>query len=189
MVKVRQVIYIEGQPDCLFKKVNINYHKVVSKEKTFEVGKIRKEIIDILKKTDGIVVEDFIKTIIRPKRPDLYRSGITSMKRDGGNTLITITADNDGDLNFKFNTICMFLHKHGIDVTKRCHFVCDLDTKEKVDINKIKLETVKSEKKKKKKHILVCYDCDNFKNKQSECSFCVDKSRFEHKNDNVKKLI
>lgn len=123
-MKCKQIVLLEGHPDCLFEEwETINYWLKVN-GKRYNLGKLGKKIAIYLK-TLGAEIEEQHKTYQRPCGIPGFVGLI--VRKSGANTTMQISAPTEEILQAQVSGVAEYLSKNDIKLTERCHWVCTFD--------------------------------------------------------------
>lgn len=123
-MKCKQIVLLEGHPDCLFEeRETINYWLKVNGKK-YNLGKLGKKIATYLK-TLGAEIEEQRKTSQRPCGIPGFVGLI--VRKSGANTTMQISAPTEDILQAQVSGVAEYLPKNNIQLTERCHWVCTFD--------------------------------------------------------------
>jgi len=125
--KVRQVVLVDGHPDCIFEKKNrasvtIKY-KSNDKEIVIKLGNIGPNKVDGLKQIQGIEVIEELKLSRRSRR----LPSVIAVKTTKTSTQLTVAAVDEATLNEAVGDLAGYLSENGVAVHERCQWVCKLD--------------------------------------------------------------
>lgn len=125
--KVRQVVLVEGHPDCIFETKNRSSvtlkYRLDDKEIVIKLGNIGPEKVDGLKQIQGInVIEE-----LKPHKHARKLPSVIAVKTTKTSTQLTVAAVDQGALDKAVGNIANFLSENGSDIHERCQWVCKLD--------------------------------------------------------------
>lgn len=125
--KVRQVVLVDGHPDCIFEtknRVSITIkHRLNDRELVIKLGNIGPEKVDGLKQIQGIEVIEELKPSRRSKR----LPSVIAVKTTKTSTQLTVVAVDQEALDKAVGNIANYLSENGSDIHERCQWVCKLD--------------------------------------------------------------
>lgn len=122
--KCKQVVLLEGHPDCLFEEREHTNYWLKVKGKKHNLGKLGKPLATYLK-TLGAEIEEQRKTYQRPCGIPGFVGLI--VRKSGANTTMQISAPTEEILQAQVSGVAEYLSKNGIQLTERCHWVCTFD--------------------------------------------------------------
>ena len=124
--KVKQVLLLEGHPDCIFTAIEQTTYTAIRGTTEIPLGKIRKAIVDLIKEIPGIKIQE---NIHRAKRA-MNLPGVLNVKTTPSSTMLTIGADTEENLASTINSLKEHFDKNNVQVTERYHWVCEFDKKD-----------------------------------------------------------
>ncbi len=122
--KCKQVILIQGQPECLFEeKESVNYLIQID-GKFWNLGKLGKTIVDYLKKK-GCEISEAHQKVSRPHGIPGFRGLL--VQKNNSDTRLQVSAPTETALQESIALISNYLSNQGVKLTERCHWVCTFD--------------------------------------------------------------
>lgn len=122
--KCKQVVLLEGHPDCLFEEREAINYWLKARGKKYNLGKLGKPLATYLK-TLGAEIEEQRKTYQRPCGIPGFVGLI--VRKSGANTTMQISAPTEEILQAQVSGVAEYLSKNDIQLTERCHWVCTFD--------------------------------------------------------------
>lgn len=127
--KVKQVVLVNGHPNCIFEEKQVSSCSLIFPEGTIKMGNIGHGVAERLKKAlNGSSVE--LKEENKTKRRAIKLPGVLSVKTTPTNTLLTVGAESEESLNERVNNIHEYLSKYDVGIQERCHWICTIDKKD-----------------------------------------------------------
>ena len=127
--KVKQVVLINGHPDCIFEEIQVSSCSLKFPAGTIKMGNIGQGVAERLKEAlNGSSVE--LKEENKTKRRAIKLPGVLSVKTTPTNTLLTVGAESEESLNTRVNNIHEYLRNYDVGIQERCHWICTIDKKE-----------------------------------------------------------
>jgi len=195
--KEKQVVQIEGHPECIFDIQESISTTMTINDIEFKLGTLSNEKVEVLKSIPQIIVTQDKKS----KRKALKLPHVISIKTTDTHTLLTVAAKDDENLIKYVNDVHEYLSNHKIESKERCKWTCTTDKsptnepteyylKSQVSLPSKKIPKIpKLPKSPKPVEFPIDKECkDCFYIGKSQCKMCVDKSRFEQLSDKTKKL-
>ena len=124
--KVKQVLLLEGHPDCIFTVIEQTTYTAVRGTTVIPLGKIRKAIVDLIQEIPGIEIQENIHKARRATN----LPGILNVKTTPSSTMLTVGADSEENLGTTISSLKEYFDKNNVQVTERCHWVCEFDKKD-----------------------------------------------------------
>lgn len=129
--KVKQVVLVNGHPNCIFEEIQVSSCSLKFPAGTIKMGNIGQGVAERLKEAlKGSVVE--LKEENKAKRRSIKLPGVLSVKTTPTNTLLTVGAETEESLNARVNNIHEYLSKYDVDIQERCHWICTIDKKKEL---------------------------------------------------------
>ncbi len=122
--KCRQVILIQGQPDCLFEEMDATNYWININGSLWNLGKLGKTIAEHLK-SKGCEISETHKKIRRPCSISGFRG--LSVQKNNSDTRLQVSAPTEEALQEQICAISDYLSNYGVKLTERCHWVCTFD--------------------------------------------------------------
>lgn len=121
--KVRQVVLVEGHPDCIFETKPRAVITIKHGDTVIKLGNIGPEKIADLKGIPGIEVIEELK----PHKHARKLPSVIAVKTTKTSTQLTVAAIDKGALDEAVGTLANYLSENGIDIHERCQWVCTID--------------------------------------------------------------
>lgn len=193
--KEKQVVQIEGHPECIFEMKESISTTITINNIEFKLGILSNEKVEVLKTIPQIIITQYKKS----KRRALKLPHVISVKTTDTHTLLTVAAKDDENLIKYVNDVHEYLSNHKIESKERCKWTCTTDKKPPIEKpiqvqnqisfppkKELKLKQPKSPKPLEFPSDKECKDC--FYIGKSQCKICENKSRFEQLSAKTKKL-
>jgi len=127
--KVKQVVLVNGHPHCIFEDIKTISYSLEFANGTIKMGNIGTNVAKELKAAligSPLLLTEENKT----KRRAIKLPGVLSVKTTPTNTMLTVGADTEENLNIKVQNIHEYLSQYDIGIQERCHWICTIDKKE-----------------------------------------------------------
>lgn len=121
--KVRQVVLVDGHPDCIFETKPRPVITIKHGDTVIKLGSIGPEKTAGLKKIPGIEVIEELK----PHKHAKKLPSVLYVKTTGTSTQLTVAAVDKEALDEAVGNLANYLSKNGIDIHERCQWVCTID--------------------------------------------------------------
>jgi len=121
--KVRQVVLVDGHPDCIFETKPRTVITIKHGSTVIKMGNIGPEKIAGLKGIPGIEVIEELK----PHKHAKKLPSIIAVKTTKTSTQLTVAAVDKEALDKAVGNLANYLSENGIDIHERCQWVCTLD--------------------------------------------------------------
>lgn len=121
--KVRQVVLVEGHPDCIFETKPRRVITIKHGDTVISLGNMGPEKVKGLKAIPGIQVIEELKPHRRAKK----LPSVLYIKTTGTSTQLTVAATDKISLNKAVGDLADYLSKNGLEIHERCQWVCTID--------------------------------------------------------------
>lgn len=121
--KARQVVLVDGHPDCIFETKPRAVITIKHGDTVIKLGNIGPEKIAGLKGIPGIEVIEELK----PHKHARKLSSVIAVKTTKTSTQLTVAAIDKEGLDKAVGNLADYLSENGIDIHERCQWVCTLD--------------------------------------------------------------
>lgn len=121
--KARQVVLVDGHPDCIFETKPRAVVTIKHGDTVIKMGNIGPEKTAGLKGIPGIEVIEELKPHRRAKK----LSSVIAVKTTKTSTQLTVAAIDKEALDKAVGNLADYLSENGIDIHERCQWVCTLD--------------------------------------------------------------
>lgn len=121
--KVRQVVLVEGHPDCIFETKPRLVITIKHGDTVIPLGNMGPEKVKGLKAIPGIQVIEELKPHKRARK----LPSVLYVKTTGTSTQLTVAAVDRPALDKAVGDIANYLLSNGIKIHERCQWVCTID--------------------------------------------------------------
>lgn len=121
--KVRQVVLVDGHPNCIFETKPRTVITIKHGSTVIKMGSIGPKKIAGLKGIPGIEVIEELKPHKRARK----LSSVIAVKTTKTSTQLTVAAIDKGALDKAVENLANYLSENGINIHERCQWVCSLD--------------------------------------------------------------
>jgi hypothetical protein len=131
---VKQIISIEGHPECLFETKKREHVKITILGETIKLGSVGAHKQKILNKLNGLLSGVTVSEYIKPYRRAVKVPRAVTVKTTPTSTQITFAAPDDMGLAKRINEFAdrMAKNKEGTLAIARCKWQCTIDLKKPI---------------------------------------------------------
>lgn len=121
--RARQVVLVEGHPDCIFETKPRIVITIKHEDTVIPLGNMGPEKVKGLKAIPGIEVIEELKPHRRAKK----LPSVLYIKTTGTSTQLTVAAVDKNALDRAVGNLSDYLAKNGLEIHERCQWVCTID--------------------------------------------------------------